>query len=93
MIFFSLYHRQNWESGQGVSSTGVHYSTDVQNRFYPWGTGEQAAIISPSPAGTVDQELDLVTRDVTRDSDVRDITRDSETDFTLDSEQAEVNTT
>ena len=43
-------------------------------------TWEQT-MVSPSPAGTVDQELG-------RDMLSRDVTRDSETDFTLDSEQS-----
>ena len=44
--------------------------------------GGQQGVVSPSPAGTVDQELG---RDMMMS---RDVTRDSETDFTLDSEQS-----
>ena len=62
-------YQQTWES---------HHQTPV--------TWERSAVeqttVSPSPAGTVDQELsrDMMSRDVTL--------RDSETDFTLDSEQS-----
>ena len=61
------------------------YHQTWESPHQPPVTWERSAVeqstVSPSPAGTVDQELG-------RDMMSRDVTRDSETDFTLDSEQS-----